>query len=97
MADGAFGLGARRRPADMAVHILFLFDTADQADGSAEMPFFALRTLHSGIIEPVFAIEDDEGLFGEESQSVPFAAFISFFENQPFFFLLGDKGADQIM
>ena len=32
MADGTFGLGAGRRPADMAVYILFLFDTADQAD-----------------------------------------------------------------
>ena len=32
MADWAFGLGAGRRPADMAVHILLLFDAADQAD-----------------------------------------------------------------
>ena len=61
------------------------------------MPFFALCTLHSGIIEPIFAIEDDEGLFWEESQSVSFAAFIPLFEKQPFFFLLGDKGADEMM
>ena len=97
MADWAFGLGAGRWPAYMAIHILLLFDAADQADRSAEMPLFALRTLHPGIIEPIFAIEDDESLFGEEGQFVSFAAFIPFFEKQPFFFLLGDKGTDEMM
>ena len=97
MAHRTFGLSARRWPTDMAVHILLLFDAADQADRSAEMPFFALRTLHPGIIEPVFAIEDDESFFGEEGQFMSFAAFVPVFEKQPIFFLLGDKGADEMM